>query len=163
MHRDELTWLPSVSPTTRMHAHVASSVVVSVCTPAQSAGQRDYAVNVTLRALPFLENYFQIPYPLAQLILAGIPDFSAGAMVRWAGKGEEGARKGLGRATGVSAKAGAGFGCRIVASLWVGMRETPDRHKHALCERQRAGCHPHGLCFPSRRLLRVVSGAQTGP
>ena len=53
-----------------------------MCTPEESASQRQLALNVTLDALAFFEDYFNYSYPLPQLVLAGIPDFSAGAMVR---------------------------------------------------------------------------------
>jgi len=61
---------------------VAAPIEVSVCTPEESASQRHLALNVTLDALAFFEDYFNYSYPLPQLVLAGIPDFSAGAMVR---------------------------------------------------------------------------------
>jgi hypothetical protein len=71
--------VPSLTPSIAL---AASLVRVAVCTPAASADQRELALNVTVQALAFFESYFAVPFPLPQLVLAGIPDFSAGAMVR---------------------------------------------------------------------------------
>lgn len=45
--------------------------------------QTKFALDVTKRALDFMEDYFGIPYPLPVLDLIAIPDFAAGAMENW--------------------------------------------------------------------------------
>ncbi|KAL7672740.1 hypothetical protein ACOME3_007621 [Neoechinorhynchus agilis] len=42
-----------------------------------------FAMNVSLRALPYFSKYFNMPYPLPKLDLVAIPDFSFGAMENW--------------------------------------------------------------------------------
>ncbi len=45
--------------------------------------QADRAVQVTSDMLEFLEQYFQVPFPLPKVDLVGLPDFSSGAMENW--------------------------------------------------------------------------------
>lgn len=45
--------------------------------------QVDMAVKVTPDMLEFLEQYFQVPFPLPKIDLVGLPDFSSGAMENW--------------------------------------------------------------------------------
>jgi aminopeptidase N len=40
-----------------------------------------HALNVTVKALPFYEQHFGIPYPLEKLDLVTIPDFAAGISI----------------------------------------------------------------------------------
>lgn len=51
-------------------------------TPGKKA-QGKFALEFTKKALDYLENYFDIPYPLPVLDLIAIPDFAAGAMENW--------------------------------------------------------------------------------
>lgn len=51
-------------------------------TPGKKA-QGKFALEVAKKALDFLEDYFDIKYPLPVLDLIAIPDFSAGAMENW--------------------------------------------------------------------------------
>ncbi|AJF63150.1 MAG: hypothetical protein QT11_C0001G1026 [archaeon GW2011_AR20] len=41
------------------------------------------ALEVTIKALEYYDNYFKIPYPLPKLDLIAIPDFESGAMENW--------------------------------------------------------------------------------
>lgn len=43
----------------------------------------EYALNVAIEILDYLENYFGIKYPLPKLDHVAIPDFAAGAMENW--------------------------------------------------------------------------------
>ena len=43
----------------------------------------EYALNVSIKILQYLENYFGIKYPLPKLDHVAIPDFAAGAMENW--------------------------------------------------------------------------------
>jgi aminopeptidase N len=45
--------------------------------------QVDRAVQVTPVMLEFLEQYFQVPFPLPKVDLVGVPDFNSGAMENW--------------------------------------------------------------------------------
>ncbi len=51
-------------------------------TPGKKAQGR-FALDTTKRALEFLEDYFDIPFPMPVLDMIAIPDFSAGAMENW--------------------------------------------------------------------------------
>lgn len=42
-----------------------------------------YALQIGPKILKFLENYFQIPYPLPKMDMITLPDFNAGAMENW--------------------------------------------------------------------------------
>ena len=46
-------------------------------------GQSDHALQVAPAMLEYLENYFQIPFPLPKIDLVAVPDFAAGAMENW--------------------------------------------------------------------------------
>ncbi|XP_052399868.1 aminopeptidase N [Carassius gibelio] len=48
-----------------------------------SAGQGDYALNVTGPILKFFEEYYSVPYPLPKSDQIALPDFNAGAMENW--------------------------------------------------------------------------------
>ncbi|XP_026094663.1 aminopeptidase N-like [Carassius auratus] len=48
-----------------------------------SAGQGDYALNVTGPILKFFEEYYNVPYPLPKSDQIALPDFNAGAMENW--------------------------------------------------------------------------------
>lgn len=50
---------------------------------ADAINQAELAVAVTPIMLEFLENYFQVPFPLPKVDLIGLPDFSSGAMENW--------------------------------------------------------------------------------
>jgi len=43
----------------------------------------EYASSIGPRVLEYYGDYFGIPYPLPQLLMAAIPDFAAGAMENW--------------------------------------------------------------------------------
>ena len=45
--------------------------------------QGEFALDISLRTLPFYNDYFQIPYPLPKMDLITIPDFAYGAMENW--------------------------------------------------------------------------------
>lgn len=49
----------------------------------EALDQTDRAVEVTPAMLEFLEQYFQVPFPLPKVDLVAIPDFSSGAMENW--------------------------------------------------------------------------------
>ena len=60
-----------------------NGVKIRVHTPRGKKTQAKFALDVTKKALDYLENYFGIKYPLPVLDLIAIPDFSAGAMENW--------------------------------------------------------------------------------
>lgn len=43
----------------------------------------DYALKIGPRILDYLQNFFQIEYPLPKMDIIAIPDFAAGAMENW--------------------------------------------------------------------------------
>ena len=43
----------------------------------------EFALNVGIRALQFLDEYFQLPYPLPKCDMMSVPEFAAGAMENW--------------------------------------------------------------------------------
>ncbi|XP_015239277.1 PREDICTED: aminopeptidase N-like [Cyprinodon variegatus] len=51
--------------------------------PAITAGQGDYALNITGPILKFFEEYYNSTYPLPKSDQIAIPDFNAGAMENW--------------------------------------------------------------------------------
>ena len=60
-----------------------TGVVVRVFTPPGKADQGRFALDVTVKVLPFYDDYFGIAYPLPKMDLLAIPDFAAGAMENW--------------------------------------------------------------------------------
>lgn len=60
-----------------------NGVKIRVHTTKGKRSQAKFALDVTKRALDYLEGYFGIKYPLPVLDLIAIPDFSAGAMENW--------------------------------------------------------------------------------
>lgn len=55
-------------------------VLVRVYTPVGKKEQGQFALEVTIKVLPYYKDYFQIAYPLPKMDLIAISDFSAGAM-----------------------------------------------------------------------------------
>ncbi|KAI1299801.1 Puromycin-sensitive aminopeptidase [Halotydeus destructor] len=61
-----------------------SGIQTRVYTPAgKPTEQGRYALEVGLKSLDLLENYFNESYPLKKMDMVAIPDFSAGAMENW--------------------------------------------------------------------------------
>jgi aminopeptidase N len=58
-------------------------VTVQVHTPPGLSEQANFALDVAVKSIQFLENVFRIPYPLSKVDLAAIPDFDCGAMENW--------------------------------------------------------------------------------
>lgn len=58
----------------------ADGVLVRVYTPVGKKEQGLFALEVTIKVLPYYKDYFQIAYPLPKMDLIAISDFSAGAM-----------------------------------------------------------------------------------
>lgn len=58
-------------------------VLVRVYTPVGKKEQGLFALEVTIKVLPYYKDYFQIAYPLPKMDLIAISDFSAGAMENW--------------------------------------------------------------------------------
>lgn len=56
---------------------------IRVYTPLGKAKLGEFALDVALKCLPFLEDYFKIEFPLSKIDLVAIPDFDAGAMENW--------------------------------------------------------------------------------
>ena len=52
-------------------------------TPAQKIEGLDFALDTTIRAIEYYDDYFGVPYPLAKCDMVALPDFSAGAMENW--------------------------------------------------------------------------------
>ncbi|KAJ8917142.1 hypothetical protein NQ315_012634 [Exocentrus adspersus] len=57
--------------------------VVKIWAPKDDLSQAHYALDVTHELLPFLEEYFDIKYPLPKLDMLAIPNFGKGAMENW--------------------------------------------------------------------------------
>lgn len=66
-----------------LEAKDADGVVVRVYTPLGKKEQGQFALDVTVKTLPFYKEYFQIAYPLPKIDLIAIPDFLSGAMENW--------------------------------------------------------------------------------
>ncbi len=47
------------------------------------AGKLAYSVDVACRAIDFLDDYFNVPYPLEKFDQIALPDFAAGGMENW--------------------------------------------------------------------------------
>lgn len=61
----------------------ADGVQVRVFTPKNKKEQGLFALEVTIKVLPYYKEYFKIAYPLPKLDLIAISDFAAGAMEGW--------------------------------------------------------------------------------
>lgn len=61
----------------------SDGVLVRVYTPVGKKEQGLFALEVTIKVLPYYKDYFQIAYPLPKMDLIAISDFSAGAMENW--------------------------------------------------------------------------------
>lgn len=66
-----------------LEAKDADGVFVRVYTPLGKKEQGRFALDVTVKTLPFYKEYFQIAYPLPKIDLIAIPDFLSGAMENW--------------------------------------------------------------------------------
>jgi aminopeptidase N len=66
-----LTYLNKSSPEFRIYARK------------QLLETAEYASSIGPKVLEYYGDYFGIPYPLPQLLMAAIPDFAAGAMENW--------------------------------------------------------------------------------
>lgn len=58
----------------------ADGVQVRVYTPVGKKDQGKFALEVTIKVLPYYKEYFKIAYPLPKMDLVAISEFSAGAM-----------------------------------------------------------------------------------
>lgn len=56
---------------------------VRIWARSESIDQADLAARVTPDMLEFLEDYFQIVFPLPKIDLLALPDFGSGAMENW--------------------------------------------------------------------------------
>ncbi|XP_029649744.1 puromycin-sensitive aminopeptidase [Octopus sinensis] len=61
----------------------SDNVLVRVYTPLEKRDQGQFALDVTVKTLPFYKSYFNIAYPLPKIDLIAIPDFLSGAMENW--------------------------------------------------------------------------------
>ncbi len=66
-----------------LQTRTKSGVQIRVHTTPGKKSQGKFALETTKHALEFLEDYFEIPYPLPVLDMIAIPDFAAGAMENW--------------------------------------------------------------------------------
>ncbi|XP_043581550.1 glutamyl aminopeptidase-like [Bombus pyrosoma] len=60
-----------------------SKIPVAVCVRPMFKQKAVFALNVTIKAMKYYLEMFQIDYPLPKIDLVAIPDFSAGAMENW--------------------------------------------------------------------------------
>jgi len=60
-----------------------NGVLIRVYTPLGKTEQGRFALDVSVKTLPFYNEYFRIAYPLPKLDLIAIADFAAGAMENW--------------------------------------------------------------------------------
>ncbi|KAL0482094.1 puromycin-sensitive aminopeptidase [Acrasis kona] len=61
----------------------SNDVLIRVYVPKGKKEQGTFGLDVAVKVLPLLEEYFGQKYPLTKLDLAAIPDFAAGAMENW--------------------------------------------------------------------------------
>lgn len=61
----------------------SDGVDVRVYTPVGKKEQGLFALEVTVKVLPYYKEYFQVAYPLPKLDLIAISEFAAGAMENW--------------------------------------------------------------------------------
>jgi len=61
----------------------SDGVLVRVYTPVGKKNQGEFALEVSIKTLPFYHKYFDIAYPLPKMDLIAISDFAAGAMENW--------------------------------------------------------------------------------
>lgn len=61
----------------------SDGVLHRVYTPVGKKEQGQFALDVSVKTLPFYKNYFNIAYPLPKVDLIAIADFAAGAMENW--------------------------------------------------------------------------------
>lgn len=61
----------------------SNGVKIRVFTPVGSKAKGAFALDMALKSLPYLEEFFGIPYPLKKLDHIAIADFAAGAMENW--------------------------------------------------------------------------------
>lgn len=66
-----------------VESKTTSGLPVRVYTPLGKKEQGQFALDVAVKALPYYEDYFGIPYPLPKMDLIAIADFCAGAMENW--------------------------------------------------------------------------------
>ena len=65
------------------HATTQSGVTVGAYATRGKGDQLDYALEVAVKELEFMDAYFGVSYPLAKCDLVAVPDFSSGAMENW--------------------------------------------------------------------------------
>ncbi|RWS18154.1 puromycin-sensitive aminopeptidase-like protein, partial [Leptotrombidium deliense] len=58
-------------------------VKVRVYTPVGQKEEGNFALQVAVKSVDFLQNYLGVKYPLTKLDLIGIKDFGSGAMENW--------------------------------------------------------------------------------
>lgn len=61
----------------------SDGVIVRVYAPLGKQERGRFALDVSIKTLPFYKDYFGIAYPLPKIDLIAIPDFAAGAMENW--------------------------------------------------------------------------------
>ncbi len=66
-----------------IEAKTKRGVQVRVFTTPGKKHQADFALSCAVKTLDFYEKYFDIKYPLENLDMVAIPDFSSGAMENW--------------------------------------------------------------------------------
>lgn len=66
-----------------VEAKDADGVLIRVYTPVGKKEQGKFALEVSVKTLPFYKDYFGIAYPLPKMDLIAVADFSAGAMENW--------------------------------------------------------------------------------
>ncbi|CCW69055.1 unnamed protein product [Phytomonas sp. Hart1] len=75
--------LDSIRATVHLPMTPEQDTIVSVYTPKGKSSQAQFALDVSVRALPFYEAFFEQGYLLKKMDLVAIPDFAAGAMENW--------------------------------------------------------------------------------
>ncbi|KAK1126499.1 hypothetical protein K0M31_005134 [Melipona bicolor] len=68
---------------THMNLLNESKIPVAVCVRPMFKQKAAFALNITIKAMKFYLDTFQIDYPLPKLDLIGVPDFTTGAMENW--------------------------------------------------------------------------------
>lgn len=68
---------------TSIEATTKNNIAVRCWTTKENIEYTRHSLDVAVKSLDFLEDYFGIPYPLSKCDLIGLPNFSAGAMENW--------------------------------------------------------------------------------
>ncbi|XP_072390578.1 aminopeptidase N-like isoform X1 [Diabrotica undecimpunctata] len=73
----------TISDMKSISANITAGPPVKIWAPENDLSQAQYALDVTMELLPFMEDYFDMKFPLPKLDLLAIPNFGKAAMENW--------------------------------------------------------------------------------